>query len=446
MTPRPPALEVSRLSKRYRLGAEAHGVPAVRRWWRSRETGTADDAAFLWALKEVSFDVAEGERIGIIGRNGAGKSTLLKVLSRVTHPTAGRAIIRGRSASLLEVGTGFNDDLSGRENVYLNAALHGLDRAEIDARYPDIVAFAELARFMDAPVKAYSSGMRMRLAFAVAAHLDPDILMLDEILAVGDMSFQRKCLARMNDLTGQGRTLLFVSHSMDAVARFCERCIWLDAGRIREDGPVEEVVTSYLRRELGIRPAIGAPRPPDTAEGGANPVTDAREELECAACRIVSVRVLDEKGATASTVAVDRPVKIEIRYEIFGQSTTVDPALHFRREDRSLAFVVAYTDAEHPSGNHRAGHYRVVATVPPNLLNVGVYSVGVALESPDPMRRHLVVENAVSFHVHEPADPTTTARGRYGRDFPGPVRPRLEWETEFSMAACATTARAGECG
>src|SRR5690606_10465636 len=249
--PRPPALEVSRLSKRYRLGAEAHGVPAIGRWWRRRHATAADDSAFVWALKDVSFHVAEGERIGIIGRNGAGKSTLLKILSRVTHPTCGRAVIRGRIASLLEVGTGFNDDLSGRENVYLNAALHGLDRSEIDARYRDIVAFAELARFMEAPVKAYSSGMRMRLAFAVAAHLDPDILMLDEVLAVGDMSFQRKCLARMNELTSEGRTLLFVSHSMDAVTRFCDRCIWLESGQIRKDGPVEEVVTGYLRRVLG---------------------------------------------------------------------------------------------------------------------------------------------------------------------------------------------------
>ncbi len=427
------------MSKRYRLGAEAHGVPAIGRWWRRRHATAADDSAFVWALKDVSFHVAEGERIGIIGRNGAGKSTLLKILSRVTHPTCGRAVIRGRIASLLEVGTGFNDDLSGRENVYLNAALHGLDRSEIDARYRDIVAFAELARFMEAPVKAYSSGMRMRLAFAVAAHLDPDILMLDEVLAVGDMSFQRKCLARMNELTSEGRTLLFVSHSMDAVTRFCDRCIWLESGQIRKDGPVEEVVTGYLRRVLGIRPAIGAAEPPGTTAGFATSVDVAREELECDVARIVCVKVLDENGSVASTVAVDRPIQIEIRYQIFGGDTAVDPALHFRREDRTLAFVVAYTDAVRPSGNRRAGHYRVVATVPPNLLNVGVYSVGVALESPDPMHRHLVVDDAISFHVHEPTDPTTTARGRYGREFPGPVRPRLEWETEFSTAACSTT-------
>ncbi|MDP8924659.1 MAG: ABC transporter ATP-binding protein [Chloroflexota bacterium] len=200
----------------------------------------------FWALDNVSFDIRYGERVGIIGRNGAGKSTLLKILSRVVYPTAGEARIRGRLISLLEVGTGFNGDLTGRENVYLNASIHGLSRAEISERFDQIVEFAGVHAFLDTPVKRYSSGMQMRLAFAVAAHLDPDILLLDEVLTVGDHEFQEKCLERVRRLVSEGRTLLFVSHSTESVLKFCDRCIWLEGGRVRRDGPTEAVLAEYV--------------------------------------------------------------------------------------------------------------------------------------------------------------------------------------------------------
>jgi lipopolysaccharide transport system ATP-binding protein len=276
--PAPPVvISVRGLSKQYTRGPEStrsfHGALAgllrlIRR--QKADPRSARRDAF-WALDDVSFDVHYGERVGIIGRNGAGKSTLLKILSRVTYPTKGEAILRGRLVSLLEVGTGFNGDLSGRENVYLNASLHGLSRSEIAARFDEIVAFADIGDFLDTPVKRYSSGMQMRLAFSVAAHLDADILLLDEVLAVGDFDFQVKCLMRIEELVSEGRTLLFVSHSPDAVMSFCDRCIWLEKGRIRGDGPTAEVLRAYSGGTLRLASdalAIGTeglPRPPRVA-------------------------------------------------------------------------------------------------------------------------------------------------------------------------------------
>src|SRR5690606_17015896 len=203
----------------------------------------------LTALDDVSFKIAEGESVGIIGRNGAGKSTLLKILSRITPPTRGTASIAGRVGSLLEVGTGFHNELTGRENIYLNGAILGMRRAEIDARFDEIVAFSELEKFLDTPVKHYSSGMYMRLAFSVAAHLDPEVLIVDEVLAVGDLAFQKKSLGKMKDLGESGRTVLFVSHDMNSISRLCTRAIWLKDGKIAVDGPAVETVAAYLHEQ-----------------------------------------------------------------------------------------------------------------------------------------------------------------------------------------------------
>lgn len=252
-----PVISVERLGKRYRIGATqtrpATFSEAVRRlavgpfqYLRTR-LRRATDEEILWALKDVSFEVREGEVLGIIGRNGAGKSTLLKILSRITDPTEGRAIIRGRVNSLLEVGIGFHRELTGRENIYMNAAMHGMKRAEIRRKLDEIVAFAEIEKFLDTPVKYYSSGMYTRLAFAVAAHLDPDILLVDEVLAVGDVSFQRKCLGKMEDVAREGRTVFFVSHQMPAVESLTGRAILLEKGRMVADGPTKDVVQQYLR-------------------------------------------------------------------------------------------------------------------------------------------------------------------------------------------------------
>lgn len=247
----PAMISVRGISKQYVRGQEGGhsfhgGLAALLRMIRGQQLDPAMTRRdTFWALDDVSFEIHYGERVGIIGRNGAGKSTLLKILSRVVYPTAGEARVRGRLVSLLEVGTGFIGDLSGRENVYLNASIHGLSRSEISERFDDIIEFSGVRDFLDTPVKRYSSGMRMRLAFSVAVHLDPDILILDEILTVGDLEFQQKGLDRVHELVSEGRTLLFVSHSPDALLKFCDRLIWLDHGRVCADGPTAEVLERY---------------------------------------------------------------------------------------------------------------------------------------------------------------------------------------------------------
>jgi lipopolysaccharide transport system ATP-binding protein len=243
------AIEVRDLAKQYTRGPEDGGfhnmLSALARKLRRQSAVAAGTEAF-WALEDVSFAIRHGERVGIIGRNGAGKSTLLKILSRVVYPTRGEARVRGRLTSLLEVGTGFNENLTGRENVYINAAIHGLRPRETTARLESIIDFSEIRPFIDTPVKRYSSGMKMRLAFSVVAHLEPDILLLDEVFAVGDMAFQKKCLDHVTRLVAEGRTFLFVSHGPETVIRLCDRCIWLDGGRVRRDGPARDVVAEYL--------------------------------------------------------------------------------------------------------------------------------------------------------------------------------------------------------
>ena len=244
------AIRVEHLSKRYKLGERepykslrdviARGARAPLRWLGGKNKPANSDQ-YLWALEDVSFEIRQGEAVGIIGRNGAGKSTLLKILSRITKPTRGKAEIYGRVGSLLEVGTGFHPELTGRENIYLNGAILGMKRREIERKFDEIVAFAEIEKFLDTPVKRYSSGMYVRLAFAVAAHLEPEILLVDEVLAVGDAQFQKKCLGKMGEVANLGRTVLFVSHQMDAITRLCQNAIHLDSGKMVSVGSVEKV-------------------------------------------------------------------------------------------------------------------------------------------------------------------------------------------------------------
>ena len=249
------AIRVEGLGKHYRLG-EHHSFGSLRETLvnRLRTLGRrppTGEAPSIWALRDVSFEVEQGEAIGIIGRNGAGKSTLLKVLSRITEPTEGRAEIRGRVGSLLEVGTGFHPELTGRENIYLNGAIIGMKRHEIQRKFDQIVAFSNVEKFLDTPVKRYSSGMQIRLAFSVAAHMEPDILLVDEVLAVGDLEFQRRCLGRMNEVAAAGRTVVFVSHNLAAIKRLCNRGMLIEDGRIVDDGVIESVVNAYADRQPG---------------------------------------------------------------------------------------------------------------------------------------------------------------------------------------------------
>jgi len=302
-----PIIKVSNLSKQYEIGKHQNPnstlretlVDMVRAPLRGLRRHRKESVPAIWALKDVAFDVRCGEVIGVIGRNGAGKSTLLKILSRITEPTAGYADIRGRVGSLLEVGTGFHPELTGRENIYLNGAILGMPRTEIENKFDEIVAFAEVERFIDTAVKHYSSGMYLRLAFAVAAHLQPDVLLVDEVLAVGDAAFQRKCLGRMNDVAQQGRTVLLVSHDMTAVAHLAARCLWLEAGSVARFGETESVVRDYLQRPREL----------------ATDLASRNDRQGDGMIRLLAIRFLNSEGVSVNAVGSGDPVTIAVTYQ-----------------------------------------------------------------------------------------------------------------------------------
>ncbi|HUK77393.1 MAG TPA: ABC transporter ATP-binding protein, partial [Thermoleophilia bacterium] len=305
------AVSISGLGKRYMIGAaqqraqtlrDAITQVATRPIRRLRNLGSSTgNVSSIWALRDVSFDVDAGQVVGIIGRNGAGKSTLLKILTRITEPTKGRVEIYGRVGSLLEVGTGFHAELSGRENIYLNGAILGMTRAEIGRKFDDIVEFSEISEFLDTPVKRYSTGMYVRLAFAVAAHLEPEILLVDEVLSVGDVAFQRKCLGQMGAIAGSGRTVFLVSHNMGAVRGLCTRVVEIEGGQLVADGPPGEIVNKYIAKQLaGSGAVLDLPRP-----------LGIPEEL-----LITAVRVLDDEGHAVAPFHSNSPMFIEIDLEV----------------------------------------------------------------------------------------------------------------------------------
>ena len=308
------AIAVNGLSKRYRLGTSGRSyrtlresvMDAVRIPWRPRDrrgsTGRSDSAAptDVWAVKDVSFEAAPGEVLGVIGRNGAGKSTLLKMLSRIVAPTDGTIVLRGRVGSLLEVGTGFHQELTGRENIYLNGSILGMSRREIRAKFDEIVAFSEVEKFLDTPVKRYSSGMYMKLAFAVASHLEPEILLVDEVLAVGDAQFQQKCLGKMGEVSRAGRTVLFVSHNMTAIKSLCSRAVLIEGGRVARDGSVDEVVDRYLSGGT------------DMAMTGIIPENAPRHQDVAGEARFQTVRLTDSSGAPTTQLYFGQPFRVQV--------------------------------------------------------------------------------------------------------------------------------------
>jgi lipopolysaccharide transport system ATP-binding protein len=407
------------LSKQYRIGQFHSSIDTLRdhvmHTLSTLRTG-GRQVEKIWALEDVSFEVRQGDVLGIIGRNGAGKTTLLRVLSRITEPTKGYADVTGRVASLLEVGTGFHAELTGRENIFLNGAILGMRRTEIVRKFDEIVDFSGVEQFIDTPVKRYSSGMFVRLAFSVAAHLEPEILIVDEVLAVGDADFQRRCLGKMESFGQAGRTVLFVSHSMPTISRLCPRLLLLDKGRIVADGETEYVIGQYLHGTHGSR-AEKEWADPASAPGDSH-------------ARLRSARVVDGAGITSDVVESSGEVGIEIVFEVLDPELPIIPWIDLVDDGGSPVFSA--TDPDPGAFESRApGTYASTAWIPEHLLNDGTLHVHVSLKSPLLGRkpwRHAEVESALTFQVVDP-EGRPTARGGFAGRMRGPVRPLLRWST-----------------
>ena len=406
------AIKVTNLSKRYRIGVEEK--PAQNPWQVVRSLASSPfkylgrmlrpptEEETIWALKDVSFEVKKGEVVGIIGRNGAGKSTLLKILSRITEPTEGRVEMYGRVGSLLEVGTGFHSELTGRENIYLSGAILGMKKAEIDRKFDEIVAFAGVEKFIDTPVKRYSSGMYVRLAFAVAAHLETEILLVDEVLAVGDAEFQKKCLGKMGGVAKEGRTVLFVSHNMGAVKGLCSEGIILDDGRILYKSNIQNVVGKYLsfieNRNERIKPLI-------------------TENAE-----IINIQLCDEKGKVLEHIDTDTDIYVTIKYKI-KREKQINIVINLSKDGQ---FVFQSINNHEPMFHKKKspGIYKSICHIPAGFLNNGRFVFGMTLfeenySNPNDFR------DIFSFMVQD----APSVRGDYFGGLLGCIRPKLKWET-----------------
>jgi len=378
------AISVSHLGKRYLIGHNrkrerytalrdvlVRNVRAFAKSARDMATGrqiiAADEVEEFWALDDLSFSIEQGEAVGIIGRNGAGKSTLLKVLSRITEPTKGRIEITGRVASLLEVGTGFHPELTGRENIFLNGAILGMSQAEIRRKFDEIVDFADVERFLDTPVKRYSSGMYVRLAFAVAAHLEPEILVVDEVLAVGDAAFQKKCLGKMRDVSQGGRTVLFVSHNMEAIARLCSRCIFLTKGQLEKDGDTREVIKAYSEHRIHGGAEIDMAQQPRRFEG------DGKAKL-------IKLRRIENDSTASWCYEFGTPLRFLLEFSV--KETLIEPEIGFALFSLGGNELVGVTTRQEvPLEKLEPGMYSIDVSVPDVHLNPGNYNMGIGISS-----------------------------------------------------------------
>ena len=371
---------------------------------------------YIWALRDVSFGVNEGEVLGIVGHNGSGKSTLLKIISRITAPTRGRLELGGRVASLLEVGTGFHPELTGRENVYMNATILGMTRQEIRRKFDEIVAFAEVERFIDTPVKRYSSGMFMRLAFSVAAHLEQEILVVDEVLAVGDAEFQKKSLGKMGEVSQAGRTVLFVSHNMSALSSLCTRVIWLSNGNLVMDGVPTDVIQAYAKSAATDSGEVIWETPAEAP--GSDKVRLRRAAVIC-------------DGAISPEIDIQKDVQLEFEFWVLEPGAKVTTGIYLR----DALGIDVLTSANLPSANlasddwfdqpHPDGLYRTTCTIPGNFLNEGRYTVDVSMVN-NISKLQLQKQDVISFNVYESGG----MNKEYTGSWRGVVRPKLAWQTE----------------
>lgn len=422
-------IQVKNLSKLYRLGEVTTGTLShdLNRWWhliRGKEDPYAKigqtndrtrkaDSEYVWALKDINFNVSQGEVLGIIGRNGAGKSTLLKLLSRVTSPTGGSIKIRGRFASLLEVGTGFHPELTGRENIYLNGAILGMSRREITCKLDEIVDFSGCEAYLDTPVKRYSSGMKVRLAFAVVAFLDAEILMIDEVLAVGDGEFQKKCLGKMNDVANRGRTLLFVSHNMGLINSLCSRAILLEEGMIKLDAKTSEAILEYYTHGRSTPFNVDFEHNPRPIKGQGIQLLHG------------SIESLD--GKCKPDIDMRDSFQIRLRYRLHEDcQSPLFPNIHVTDSSGSYVFVAAAASNTVPKlkGDHDA-----VCVIPGNLLNAGTYFFGLAVTVMNKGVNIAFFErDALCVNITERIEETLdTSRNGWSGAVPGTIRPVLNW-------------------
>ncbi len=414
------AINVNNIGKQYNIFGEVNRFKTLRE--KISDTLKSPLRALLhptgsdtfWALRNISFEVERGMVLGVIGKNGAGKSTLLKILSRVVEPTEGRAEIRGRVGSLLEVGTGFHPELTGRENVFLNGAILGMKRSEIERKFDEIVAFSEIGQFIDTPVKRYSSGMYMRLAFAVSAHLEPEILIVDEVLAVGDAEFQKKCLGKMSDVAGEGRTVLFVSHNMSAVTRLTKECIILEHGKMTKRAPSAEAVDYYLSHGY---------------EKGGERTWEANEiPADAAPFKPIALRVKNSKGQVVDSVRSVEPVTIEMEYSLDRPITGLRVGIYLLTIRGEYVFTSFDTDDPELFSHfseRKAGHYVSHCTIPADILNEGRFVLGVNA-SVFRIKRYFQDANAVVFNVNPAGAPGM----HWVEPRQGVTRPRLDWKID----------------
>lgn len=414
-------ISVSGLGKQYTLGSRERPnqtfremlsgalTAPVRKLRRLR--GQAEEQEKIWALKDVSFDVQQGEVVGIIGRNGAGKSTLLKILSRITEPTEGRVTIHGRVASLLEVGTGFHPELTGRENIFLNGAILGMSRREIDRKLDEIVSFAEIEKFLDTPVKHYSSGMYVRLAFAVAAHLEPEILLVDEVLAVGDTSFQRKCLGKLESVAGAGRAVLFVSHNMAAVRDLCRRGVVMANGNVVYDGPIDASLEFYLKRDLS---------------GTAKVSWSESEAPRCVEVALKTAYIENARGQSVAVIDSRESFSVVVEYVV--NTPVRGMRIGFIMQNENGVVVCGSTDYDGWKKEERInGEYISRCTFPGFLLNTGRYSCLFGVDRPPYISQMIRTPYCVSFDVED-----IEGHGPIKQHLPGVIKPSVRWDVLVS--------------
>ena len=437
MTSKQIAIKVEKINKLYRIGLreKTHDNFAgaifdfikspLQNYGKYRSLYTFDDfyknpgenhPDIIWALRDISFEIEKGEAVGIIGRNGAGKSTLLKILCRITEPTSGRAEIRGKVSSLLEVGTGFHQELTGRENIYLNGTVLGMTRREVNLKFDEIVDFSGVEKFIDTPVKRYSSGMKVRLAFSVAAHLEPEILIVDEVLAVGDAEFQKKCINKMEDVGKEGRAVLFVSHNMQAIIRLCNRAILIDDAVVVDDGPAHHVVNAYLNPHQNIK---ALREWPDLQKAPGDNVV-----------RLAAVRARTEDGQITDMFDIRQPIIVEMEYEVLESNNFLMPYLYFYNQNGSILFGTLDRDPAWKHCRREQGRYLSSVRIPGNFLAPGLTTVNSYIMTAETQTQRLRVENVVAFEVIDSFD-SDSARGDYTGPFHGAVRPLLKWDTNY---------------